>query len=429
MIIEGLADCGALFRLAHVTRIGGHQDKTKTYEQIFKQLSIRVSHAVRKVRQMETDITAWVMGFLHPMALLTAMVFLISLIKRRTGLGSFTDYAIGGVFSCALVYSMAEPIDLGGSTGIFDMRCLLIGAATALISPRAGIIVLCTGIAYRTSIGGNGVVPGVAGMVIAFAGALMWRQWVAHRGFSFPVQSLSLALLISLHAFSILLAPAEVWLPLTTTLVPYMVLVNVLGIVIIKSLLSNELNFLSDAETQRQHAQRDHLTGLLNRKSLEEGYANLKLGGAGLDGMATIYFDIDNFKAINDVNGHLFGDAALKIMGERLLTVLRPGDLFCRLGGDEFVIVLDGVQLQEAQLIAERCRLKIASEEVYFEGNSVPVTISVGAIWSRAAFDMNESLGLADQALYEAKRNGRNVVVFKNINSPDLSGKQLVYAS
>lgn len=363
---------------------------------------------------MENNILEWILAFVHPIALIMALVFVISIAKRKIVHLVLSEYVIGGSFALALVYSMSDPISLG-EVGIFDMRCLFIGVAVALISPKAGLITLATGLIYRFSIGGVGTVPGLVGMVIAFAGGYAWRIIVAKFVLSVFVRTLLLGVLISTHAFSILLAPSEFWYELATTLVPYMVLVNIMGVCVIKPLIKHEISFLSDAEQQKHNASADHLTGLLNRRSFEERYSKLRLPDNAEEGMSVIYFDIDNFKTVNDTNGHLFGDTVLKTIADRLRSVLRAGDLFCRMGGDEFVIILAGVQSDEAQVIAERCRQRIVNKPVSLGDLDVPITISIGAIWTGEKTDISQTLGMADAALYEAKNNGRNVVVFRRL--------------
>lgn len=156
----------------------------------------------------------------------------------------------------------------------------------------------------------------------------------------------------------------------------------------------------------------DALTGLPNRAELLERLADAlaRCRRTG-DAMACLYLDVDRFKQINDTLGHAGGDAALVEFGRRLRQCVRECDLVARLAGDEFVIVLEGIDnVEEAQNVATKI---IASMDTPFniEGERWPVTTSVGVVLAdAAAADPKALLGAADQALYRAKRAGRNQV-------------------
>jgi diguanylate cyclase (GGDEF)-like protein len=131
-----------------------------------------------------------------------------------------------------------------------------------------------------------------------------------------------------------------------------------------------------------------------------------------------LYFDIDRFKLANDSHGHAFGDEVLKQVAERVAGNLRQNDIFARVGGDEFVVVLPKVDKKEAQHIADRCRSIVAEDLFETDGKSIPVTISLGAIWVHSPTDIDQMLDAADRALYQAKSSGRNAVIFlSNLNA------------
>jgi two-component system, cell cycle response regulator len=158
----------------------------------------------------------------------------------------------------------------------------------------------------------------------------------------------------------------------------------------------------------------DPLTGLYNRRYLEthlnhliEHYINR--GKA----MSVISVDVDFFKAINDTHGHDVGDKVLQELSVRLKANTRSIDLCCRVGGEEFIMVLPNTATDLASRIAERLRRAIATKS--FDcglSQPVPVTVSVGVSSLNGADDTLEKLlKRADQALYSAKRDGRNKVV------------------
>jgi len=160
------------------------------------------------------------------------------------------------------------------------------------------------------------------------------------------------------------------------------------------------------AKTERL-ARVDSLTGLLNRRSLDEVLSreisrHSRYGGA----FSLIIFDIDSFKLFNDNYGHLAGDELLRQIGVIINKTIRETDMAFRFGGDEFAVLLPLTTINAALMAAERIRQKaFASMEI----GSVPVSISLGvASWPADGISPNEILKAADQALYQAKRAGGN---------------------
>ena len=159
----------------------------------------------------------------------------------------------------------------------------------------------------------------------------------------------------------------------------------------------------------------DPLTGLYNRRYFER-HLNVMLGKAQEQDrdLALMILDIDHFKAVNDTYGHDIGDAVLREFAARLRRNIRGVDLGCRFGGEEFVVLMPDTDFTQADIVAERVRQSIA-EKGFEVGTSRPLSITVSA-----GVSLNESLSdtpegmvkRADVALYRAKREGRNRVIF-----------------
>ncbi|HKG00167.1 MAG TPA: PleD family two-component system response regulator [Xanthobacteraceae bacterium] len=159
----------------------------------------------------------------------------------------------------------------------------------------------------------------------------------------------------------------------------------------------------------------DSLTGLHNRRYMESHLAAL-LEQAAARGkpLAVLVLDIDHFKTINDGYGHAAGDDVLREFAARVRRSVRGIDLACRYGGEEFVIVMPETDMAIASVVAERLRRRIASEPFAIgqPGQAIEVTISIGLSALAGAHDSAAAiLSRADQALYRAKRDGRNRVV------------------
>jgi diguanylate cyclase (GGDEF)-like protein len=172
----------------------------------------------------------------------------------------------------------------------------------------------------------------------------------------------------------------------------------------------------------RRMADTDGLTGLLNRTAV------LEEGGRAVYGCrdrgqpcCVLMFDLDAFKAINDSWGHAAGDEVLKHFVNVICAVGLPKDaLFARYGGEEFVLVLPGVDVARATLLAEHMRERLARQPALFERQSISVTTSVG-VASAAGMGFEALVSSADVALYRAKTLGRNRVEREENGAPAIA--------
>ncbi len=161
-------------------------------------------------------------------------------------------------------------------------------------------------------------------------------------------------------------------------------------------------------------ANQDALTKVLSRRALLlRSEAALTDGASQGQPVALLMIDIDQFKRINDEHGHAAGDTVLIALTRKIGAMLRPQDLFGRMGGEEFAIVLPDIAPAEAGAMAERLREACASLELVLDdGRHVRVTTSIGLVCSPATgATLQDLLRRADDALYAAKRDGRNRVV------------------
>jgi diguanylate cyclase (GGDEF)-like protein len=168
-------------------------------------------------------------------------------------------------------------------------------------------------------------------------------------------------------------------------------------------------------DTLAHIAKTDALTGLLNRWGFDE--AALRAFDVARDAgkpIAVLMCDIDLFKKVNDVHGHDFGDIALIGIAEVIRASLRNQDaVIGRHGGEEFIVLLPGLGAHEARDAAEDIRRACAAQPFEGEGHCVNMTLSIGiAIDFDAGATLRELISHADAGLYEAKRAGRNRVVF-----------------
>ncbi len=184
---------------------------------------------------------------------------------------------------------------------------------------------------------------------------------------------------------------------------------------VISICLENNLNF----ETMRRTTLIDTLTGVNNRFFWEQRIdEELDRSSRNNQPLTCLFLDIDFFKKVNDVYGHQAGDYVLTEVAGTIKKQLRSNDVLARYGGEEFVALLSNIDEGKADEISERIRLAISQLTLNYNGDDIPVTISIGSAsyqpnsaFSCPSSDIAEALiKQADTALYEAKRKGRNRV-------------------
>jgi diguanylate cyclase (GGDEF)-like protein/PAS domain S-box-containing protein len=157
----------------------------------------------------------------------------------------------------------------------------------------------------------------------------------------------------------------------------------------------------------------DHLTGLANRRAFHElGTQEVRRWQQQARPLSLLLIDADHFKGINDQHGHATGDAVLRHLAAALGAGLRNLDTVARLGGEEFVALLPGSTADGAEALAARLCESIAAQPVLVNGAPVHTTVSIGvATMETGVVDLEALLARADQAMYAAKRQGRNRAV------------------
>lgn len=187
--------------------------------------------------------------------------------------------------------------------------------------------------------------------------------------------------------------------------------------------LEDELaNTKQEIEIQQQQlestiavSRTDPLTGIANRRAydaaIEEQFREFQEQGTTF---GLIMLDVDHFKKFNDEHGHQAGDEVLRGVAEVLKATMRTTDVVARFGGEEFCALLPATNIEETKVAAERLRAAIAEARFEFEGKQLQVTASVGAATAIESDTTDLLLKRADEALYDAKKNGRNRAYFHN---------------
>ena len=166
-------------------------------------------------------------------------------------------------------------------------------------------------------------------------------------------------------------------------------------------------------ETLHEQAIRDSLTGLYNRRYMEEALKQ-EHSRAIREGhiISVVMLDMDDLKKVNDEFGHIVGDKALQILGEHLRSLTRVEDIACRYGGDEFLIILHNMPAKDAYKRAEEWRVGLEEKKIPYDDEGIAITFTAGiASFPAGKKSVEEIMVAADNALYKAKMQGRNKVI------------------
>ncbi|MCT4781943.1 MULTISPECIES: GGDEF domain-containing protein [Exiguobacterium] len=194
--------------------------------------------------------------------------------------------------------------------------------------------------------------------------------------------------------------PLELFYPI---LLVYIVM-TYLGAAASYRLLHELRRHFENVQHQQQLARTDALTGIANRRRLNEAMANLTVEA---EEYALILVDIDHFKRVNDTYGHDVGDDVLRELGMLLVDESREDHLVGRFGGEEFLIIMPNAQKDDVSRLAESIREKVSTFPFETSAGTLHITVSLGACHSND-IEVDSVLKHADEALYHAKESGRN---------------------
>ena len=182
------------------------------------------------------------------------------------------------------------------------------------------------------------------------------------------------------------------------------------------------LGHLRETEKELGHqellARTDELTGLRNRRYMDIQLKTLVEQSKHVAGrFGILLIDLDGFKPINDAHGHPCGDAVLRAVARVLGTTCRNSDILCRVGGDEFAIIMPGISSSRGRQVAEQIRQQIEALPSVEASSDIKLSASLGGTLHAVAESPENLISRVDRYLYQAKRNGRNQVVWRELSS------------
>lgn len=323
---------------------------------------------------------------------------------------------------------MAFPV--GHLGGLLHAAMLVLGTRAFLArAVRAGVVGGIAGVATAAAawaVYGLGLFAtwSLAISHVAGGGLLAWGAATAlrERRGSRSVALLILGAVLGLSAFAQLARGLSMfaalggvpgpWRPWADDAVSFWLLVSVVLLVAQGFAILLAVNSALQRDV-RAMAEHDPMTGLLNRRGLQNRLLHDRRRGDGV--RAVVLADVDHFKAVNDGHGHSVGDEVLVQVGARLARDAGPADVVARFGGEEFVLVLHAADMPSVLARADALRAGVGGEPVMTAAGPLRVTISMGT----AEFPQDEPLDgaahRADLALYRAKREGRNRVALADV--------------
>lgn len=309
--------------------------------------------------------------------------------------------AISAVFAIEFArhYLALASISRGFDWLMAALRWPLLGIAVLAAAPA-----LAPGLWLRDALAVTLIV--LAGMLLA-AGAIAWHRG-RREGSLFVIAWAPGLMLVTLRALQLIASwPTPSWLEFALP-AAFAFASVVLAFGLAKDLLSIRL----ERDLAHQAAERDPLTGVLNRLTilarLGSAFGAARSGHASL---SVLFLDLDHFKQINDTHGHRAGDKCLRAVIGPIAGELRQDDLLGRYGGEEFLVLLRGIGLANARLIAERIRHRVEQMPMQIGGTRIALRLSVGvASLDPQVKSIEDLIERADAALYMAKRSGRNRV-------------------
>lgn len=356
------------------------------------------------------SLAVLVKSFLQGIGVIALAALLYEYVLYRFRSETVRNIAVGAILASAAVASMSTPFEIREGV-IFDLRHMFLVLAATLGGPAAAIIAMVSTALFRFYLGGIGVNAGLLGIVLSSCAGIGLAQLFRASDLSIRVL-LIYGLAASLSLLSLFILPLEiVFAVLDGRLIP-VVIANVVGVVIAGQMLRHKKLGVSRQKQLSREASVDILTGMMNRRAFETRAPELlrQSHSIGLPCSAML-IDIDHFKAVNDTFGHASGDEVLRAVAKIIMATIKQPAIAARIGGEEFAVVMPYSDMAAATLLAGELRHHIEAEQHIFRGISLRVTASIGV---HAIIDPDETIGealhLADKALYDAKRSGRNQV-------------------
>ncbi|CAN7659135.1 GGDEF domain-containing protein [Rhizobium sp. LjRoot30] len=357
------------------------------------------------------DLALLSVGLFRGIAYSSLVILAYSVAIRMSRSQFRCNLLVGCLFGVVSVATLTDPVHFGGGIS-YDGRVAVLALSYTFSGLIGSTILIIVAGGCRLLAEGQSAVAEVLAIVatvmIGYAIARMPDRSFSWRFSRSVMLALTAPWPMVISVWRGGSVPLSVFLE---TALPF-VAINAIGVVLLYDLLSNERKRWALFQALERDAAIDPLTRLANRRAFFAQASSILEGAVSSPAdFAVLMIDIDHFKIVNDTHGHDVGDDVLVAIAHAISTCIRKSDVVARFGGEEFVVLLPGARMDSAKVIAEQIRKAVEQTSVPAGSKVVSITISLGIVaGNREQMTVKAALKSADEALYEAKRNGRNRV-------------------
>ena len=351
-------------------------------------------------------------SIINDLGVFALVAMLYRSVLERLGSGPSKGALLGLLFGAAAAFAIGSAARIMQGV-VIDPRNVMLVLAAPFGGPLAAVIAAVIAACARYWVGGIGTAVGLINIGLAAGVGLAFQRLVFKADRPATVRQLgTLGAATSASLLPVLLLPADVLAKLLAGPLPIIAAANLVGVIVLGRFLCRERKAVIVARTLVSEAMTDSLTQLPNRRMLERLTDRMfEDAGRKNEPVSVLVIDIDRFKQFNDRFGHDVGDLILVRVADAIRANVRQRDALARFGGEEIVVAMPNTKRGTALIVAERIRTVIDAEIFHLDRETANVTVSIGLASGRDPTLTFKSLfKLADEALYAAKRQGRNQV-------------------
>lgn len=352
-------------------------------------------------------------GLVQALAIMTLLSFFYGAAQRSISNLPTRRITTGFILGLGALFAMAVPTTFADGI-IVDGRTVFIGVAAAFGGILSAAVAVVMAGSYRLYIGGLGAYAGFVGIVIAALIGLAWRFAIKQENQGKLRNLVILGGAIPLSFGAVAMLPTDLALRLASTILPVLIPYSIMSTLIFGILLQREQKLVFTEKKLREAADNDFLTGLLNRRSFTARVQDTSSADRAISTL--VILDLDHFKKINDEFGHSAGDQALVHFGDLLTQICRGSDTVARIGGEEFAVFMNKTNAEQAKVALNRILNATRQQSINVSGRTVSFTTSAGAVeFMPSQVGFEDAFIAADKALYRAKEQGRDQLVFDTL--------------
>lgn len=352
-------------------------------------------------------------GLVQALAIMTLLSFFYGAAQRSISNLPTRRIATGFILGLGALFAMAVPTTFADGV-IVDGRTVFVGVAAAFGGILSAAVAVVMAGSYRLYIGGLGAYAGFVGIVVAAFIGLAWHFAIKQENQGKLRNLFILGAAIPLSFGAVAMLPTDLALRLASNILPVLIPYSIMSTLIFGILLQREQKLVFTEKKLREAADNDFLTGLLNRRAFTTRVQDTSSADTSISTL--VILDLDHFKKINDEFGHNAGDQALVHFGDLLTQICRGSDTVARIGGEEFAVFMNRTNAEQAKVALDRILDATRQQSIDVSGRTVTFTTSAGAVeFTPSQVDFDDAFIAADKALYRAKEQGRDRLVFDTL--------------